>query len=255
VQSSIRKEVALKVLRRRFWNSTEAVSRFLREAQIVAQLPPEGIVGIHGLGRLPRGGYFMVMDLVDGQDLRARRNAGEVSPAQAALWVAAAAEIVGQVHAAGYVHGDLKPANILVEYGGRTLLTDFGFAHSLGRAEFPRRAGEIGGTPAFLAPELAANVQQSAGPPIDVFGLGSVLFWLLIGQAVHVEKDTACLLTSLDVPTWDAKVRERIPGSVPAGLTDLCRRCLARDPDDRPATRDVMEACRRFAAPPDAAGA
>ncbi|HUE74306.1 MAG TPA: protein kinase [Pirellulaceae bacterium] len=147
LQLSLKKEVGIKVLRRRYWSSGDPVAAFVREAQIVAQLPLEGIVGIHGVGRLPRGGYFMVMDLIDGQDLRASRKVGDIPLSQAAQWVAAAAEIVGRVHAAGFVHGDIKPANILVEYGGRVLLTDFGFARPIGPVNSPRQSEILGGTP------------------------------------------------------------------------------------------------------------
>lgn len=255
LQLSLGKEVAIKVLRRRYWNSGDAVGCFLREAQIVAQLPPDGIVGIHGLGRLPLGGYFMLMDLVDGQDLRARRNAGEIRPDQAAEWVAAAAEIVRRVHAAGFVHGDLKPANILVEYGGRVLLSDFGFAFAPGAADSRQRGEVIGGTPAFLAPELASGTHIQTGPAIDVFGLGGILFWLLTGQVVHAESGTDQVLASLARPSWDARVQERMPASIPVGLVELCRRCLARNPVDRPGLDDVVRLCRRCAAPPGAVGA
>ena len=246
VQLSLQKEVALKVLRRRYWNSSDATGSFLREAPIVAQLPPEGIVGIHGLGRLPRGGYFMVMDLVDGLDLRARRNAEEVAPAQAAAWVAAAAELVGRVHAAGFVHGDLKPGNVLVEYGGRVLLTDFGFARALGASAIARPADVLGGTPAFLAPEMASDSSLPATRAIDVFGLGSILFWLLSGRAVHEECGLSELQRSLARSTWDARVRERIPASAPSGLVELCSQCLDRHPGDRPSIEEVARQCRAF---------
>ena len=244
VQRSLSKEVAIKVLRRRYWNSADAVGCFLREARIVGQLPPKGIVAIHGLGRLPRGGYFMVMDLVDGLDLRARRNAAKISPAQAAQWVAAAAQVVQRVHAAGFVHADLKPANILVDYGGQVLLTDFGFARELGACAAPQRAEILGGTPAFLVPELAASAHPPAIPAIDVFGLGGILFWLLTGRAVHEESEAGELLASLALPSWDAKVGERILEPVPSGLVDLCRECLARNPDDRPELSELLTRCR-----------
>lgn len=255
LQLSLGKEVAIKVLRRRYWNSGNAVDGFLREAQIVAQLPREGIVGIHGLGRLPRGGYFMVMDLVDGLDLRARRNAGEISPGQAAQWVAAAAEIVQRVHAAGYIHGDLKPANILVEYGGRVLLTDFGFARELEMADTQRHGEITGGTLAFVAPEVATDKQPEDWQAIDVFGLGAVLFWLLSGQAVHEGQNTNRLFDSLALPTWDAQVRERIPATAPASLVELCRQCLARNAADRPQIDAVIEQCRHGVPEADESGA
>ncbi len=247
LQLSLCKEVAIKVLRRKFWNSAEAVGRFLREAQIVAQLPPAGIVGIHGLGRLRQGGYFMVMDLVDGQDLRARRDAGEIPLPQVIDWVADAGEIVGRIHSAGYLHGDLKPANILVEYAGGVRLTDFGFSWALGPANIPQPDWGVGGTPAFLAPELATDDRPQSGQAIDIFGLGSVLFWLVTGRAVHEENDTDRLLTSLSMPTWAAHVRERMPASVPADLVELCRLCLARNPGDRPALVQFVEQCRCIA--------
>jgi tRNA A-37 threonylcarbamoyl transferase component Bud32 len=235
LQISLGKEVAIKVLRRRFWNDSAAVARFLREAQIVAQLPREGIVQVHGLGRLPPGGFFMVLDLIDGRDLRAVRKQTEVSMADALRWTVAAAEIVNRVHQSGFVHGDVKPANLLLEYSGRLVLTDFGFAEPISALPASSRpAAPLVGTPAFLAPEIA--LAEPPRPPTDIFGLGAVLFWLLTGRTVHEARSLDAVLGELARSEWDAQVKASLGHYVPPPVRQLCAACLARRPEDRPAT-------------------
>ncbi|HUE69305.1 MAG TPA: hypothetical protein VMP01_00290 [Pirellulaceae bacterium] len=111
------------------------------------------------------------------------------------------------------------------------------------------------GTPAFLAPEVATETQTASGPAIDVFGLGSVLLWLLTGRTVHEEARSDLLLTALAQSTWNARVESRMPALTPVGLVELCRRCLNWTPDDRPSLEELIKQCRRFASAPDTGGA
>ena len=240
------KEVAIKVLRRRWWNAAVAVDRFLREAQIVGQLPREGIVGIHGVGQLPYGGYFLEMELIDGLDLRARQEGGEVSVMQALSWVADTAELVQRVHDAGYIHGDLKPANILVEHTGGVVLTDFGFSQQLVAADAVEER-ELCGTPGFMAPEQVRD-PRLVGPRADVYGLGAVLFWLLTGRPVHDGQTADEILRNLADKAYRPEIIGRIPASITDQVRDMCCRCLANEIDARPASAAALGAeLRRFA--------
>ena len=102
--------------------------RFLEEARVIARLRHPGIVGVHGVGRTPGGGPFIVMDLVEGSDLAAHPRP---TARQAAEWIAEAAVALDYTHRRGVVHCDIKPSNLLREDTGRILLTDFGLATSL----------------------------------------------------------------------------------------------------------------------------
>lgn len=243
VQLSLAKEVAIKVLRRRFWNSAEVVDHFFQEAQVVAHLRLPGIVRTHGVGTLPGGGYFMAMDLVDGQDLHSRRKVGEPPLCHVIKWIAATAEIVDLVHARGYVHGDLKPANILLEHSGGVLLTDFGFAGPLENSVYQLPIRAVGGTPAFVPPELMREAETKPERAMDVFGLGGALFYLLTGRAVHEQPMTAARSATLSEGEWKAYVSTRLPGTIPRLLEETCCACLALDPLARP---NVAELIRRL---------
>src|SRR5262249_43520601 len=150
--------------------------RFLEEAAILGRLRHPGIVAVRGLGRLPDGGHFLVMGLVEGGDLARRLAAGPIDVADAIRWTAEAADAIEHAHQQGVIHCDLKPSNLLLGNDGRVRVTDFGLARTLTASR------HAGGTPGFMAPE-----QRDAGGEVsvraDVYGLGAVLFALLTGRA------------------------------------------------------------------------
>jgi len=166
VQQSLQQSVALKVLRKRYLSDAVAVERFCREARTMAALQHPHIVGVRGLGRLPDGGYFLVMDLIDGVDLGRLRSTQPLSLVQINRIVHDMAAALYRSHSLGVIHCDLKPSNLLYDSSGRTLLTDFGMAIRLneqGRAEEP----SIGGTIGFLAPEQRDVSGKSVGYATD----------------------------------------------------------------------------------------
>lgn len=173
--------VAVKLLRKPLRGHAEAAARFREEAAVLARLRHPGIVPLHGVGLLPDGGHFLVMDLIEGTDLsRVSRPGVE----QALRWVAEAADAVDHAHWAGVVHCDLKPANLLLGADGHIRVSDFGLARSLGRDDTPR-----GGTPGFMAPEQRSPAGVVT-PRTDVFGLGAVLRALL--PAMPPEAEAIC---------------------------------------------------------------
>jgi serine/threonine protein kinase len=232
------------------------VTMFLDEARIGAQLDHPGIVPVHDLGR-EGSSYFMAMDYLAGQDLRAllarlRHDGSRLPPALSAFVVAQAARALDHAHRAlGHdgaplhvVHRDLSPANVLLGYDGRVAVIDFGIAQAALRAH--REDAVLRGKFGYLSPE------QVRGLPVDrradVFSLGAVLHELLTGQRLfHGPSDLAVLER-----VRAAQVRppsERNP-AVPPALDAVVLRALSREPADRqPWASDLADALGPFADP------
>lgn len=182
--------------------------------------------------------YFLVMDLLPGESLRGRLRRDYRLDVAETLWVARqTAEALAALHRAGFLHGDLKPDNIHLVDDGTALLIDLGFAHRPGENDALFDEGYVLGTADYLAPELCRAPAQD-GVAVDLFALGVTLFEMLTGQLPYptgpVEKifrRHAC-----DPP---ADVRDHV-GSLPAPLTSLVNRLLARRPEDRPRAAAVV---------------
>lgn len=232
------------------------VTMFLDEARIGAQLDHPGIVPVHDLGR-EGAGYFMAMDYLAGQDLRAllarlRHDGSRLPVGLSAFVVAEAARALDHAHRARdqagaplrVVHRDLSPANVLLGYDGRVAVIDFGIAQAAFRAH--REDAVLRGKFGYLSPE------QVSGQPVDrradVFSLGAVLHELLTGQRLfHGPSDLAVLER-----VRAAQVRppsERNP-AVPAPLDAVALKALSRDPAARhPWASELAAALDPFAAP------
>jgi RNA polymerase sigma factor (sigma-70 family) len=170
--------VAVKLLRKPLRSHETVAARFREEAALLARLRHPGIVAVHGVGLLPDGGHFLIMDLVEGSDLgrQTRPNVADVL-----RWVAEAAEAIDYAHRMGVVHCDLKPSNLLLRDDGRVLVSDFGLARSLEGGDSPR-----GGTAGFMAPEQA-DPEGRISPQTDVYGLGAVLRALFPERSPEVD--------------------------------------------------------------------
>jgi DNA-directed RNA polymerase specialized sigma24 family protein len=180
VQRSTGRTVAVKALHKARQSDRRAVKKFVEEAAILARLDHPGIVRFDGIGRFPGGGFFLVLEYVEGVDLQTRLERGPLEVEEAVRTVAAVADAVGYAHAQGIVHGDVKPANVLVARNGRVVVTDFGLAQFV--ADRNGRAGRsriIGGTEGYLAPEVRLGEMPTVAS--DVFSLGALLRTLLAG--------------------------------------------------------------------------
>ena len=236
--------VAVKVLAVRLGDDGEFRRRFVREARLAARLSHPNVVQVYDAGE-DDGRPFIVMELVRGEtlaDLLERR--GKLPADEASSLARQAALGLAHAHAAGLVHRDVKPQNLLLREDGVLKIADFGIARA---AESTRltQLGTILGTAAYLAPEQA--VGEEAGPEADVYALGAVLYELLTGRPPN-EFASLAELTAHHRDGAIVPVRDLEP-SVPPSLEALVMQCLAREPRFRPRSAD--EVARALAAADD----
>lgn len=204
--------VAIKTLHKSRQTDERAIALFVQEAQVLARLRHPGIVGTHGLGRFPGGGYFLALDFIAGRDLQTRLAGGPV-PLNEALRIASeVAAAVQYAHEQGVVHCDLKPGNVLLDQQGHVFVTDFGFAYLVADAAATARR-LLGGTTGYVASEVLRGSPPT--PAADVYALGSLLWALATG----------------DTRADSVGDLERNP--VSRSLWAVIERCLAADPERR----------------------
>lgn len=230
--------VAVKVLRKSWLTDRALRERFEAEAEVVARLNHSGIVRVHGHGATPNDGWFLVMDLLSNGDLTPF--AGLSLPvAQATDWIRQVALAVDHAHRQGVIHCDLKPANLLLADDQRVIVTDFGFAQL--RDQTARRNLAIAGTPAFMAPEQIDPNLGAVSPQTDIYGLGTVLHFLLTGQPPVPGSRVRDVFDEITSPQEIAPITT-LRSDVPGQLANLCARCLRKSPQDRfVAMSDVIE--------------
>jgi serine/threonine protein kinase len=208
------RRVALKRLAENLARDDDLRERFLREGRLAARLGHPNIVRIYDVGEAD-GRPYIAMEHVDGEtlaELLARRR--RLPPAEAAALAAQAARALAAAHAAGLVHRDVKPHNLLLRHDGHLKLGDFGIAVGLEGTRLTL-AGTVLGTAAYLAPEQARAEEVTAAA--DVYALGLVLVEMLTGR-----------------PDPSAKL-DRVPSPLAATI----RRCLATDPRRRPSAAEL----------------
>src|SRR4051794_18177427 len=245
--TSLGREVAVKVLKSEYADDPLFRSRFETEARHAASLHHPGVASVYDVGEsallgaadgsaVPRP--FLVMELVDGQPLSALLRGGRpLDPAVVRDLMAQTADALGAAHRAGIVHRDVKPANLLVTPDRRVKITDFGIARAsdgLGLTS----TGQVMGTPQYLSPEQARGA--TATPASDVYSLGVVAFECLVGhRPFEADSPVATALAHLNDPVPD------LPRSVPADLAAVVRRAMSKEPEQRYADGDAFAAALR----------
>lgn len=242
------RDVAIKVLPPGFNNDSERLARFQREARTLASLQHPNVASVYGL-ETAGGQTFLVMELVEGEDLSERLTRG-------ALPIDRVLDIAGQIatgmeaaHDKGIVHRDLKPANIKLGTDGSVKILDFGLARAYegehegldSSAAMPTmtaamtNAGVILGTAAYMSPEQARG--KALDKRTDIFSFGAVLYEMLTGARPFEGDTLSDILASVLKEQPD---RGALPADTPGALKLLLDRCLEKDPKKR--LRDIGEA-------------
>jgi hypothetical protein len=247
--TSLKRDVALKILPEAFASDSERLARFQREAELLASLNHPNIAAIYGLAE-GDGIKALVMELVGGEDLADRIAHGPI-PVDEALPIARQiAEALEAAHEHGIIHRDLKPANIKLRPDGTVKVLDFGLAKAM---ETVTNRGALVNAPTFTSPQMITHAgvllgtagymspEQARGKPgdkrIDIWAFGCVLFEMLTGKkAFEGETLTDTMVAILEKePDWQG-----LPRETPAAVQAVIAKCLRKDPSRR--LRDVADA-------------
>jgi len=240
--TTLGRQVAIKILPDAFASDPERLARFEREAKMLASLNHQSIAAIYGF-ETSGGLHALVMELVEGEDLSQRIARGPI-PLDDALPIAKQiAEALEAAHEQGIMHRDLKPANIKVRPDGTVKVLDFGLAKALEPAGVMSvsasisptittpamtQAGMILGTAAYMSPEQIRG--KAVDKRTDIWAFGAVLYEMLTGQRAFQGEDISVTLAEVmkSAPDWTL-----LPADISAGIRDVLKRCLRKDPLQR----------------------
>jgi Tol biopolymer transport system component len=255
------RDVAIKVLPEAFAHDADRLSRFQREAKMLASLNHPNIATIHGLEQ-SGGTSYLVMELVSGETLQERVKRDGAVPVEEALVIAKQiAEALEAAHEKGIIHRDLKPANVKVTPEGKVKVLDFGLAKAfagdsstevMGNSPTLSMAatmqGVILGTAAYMSPEQAKG--KAVDKRTDIWAFGAVTYELLSGKPAFHGEDVGDILAEVvkAEPDWN-----RLPEATPPAIRTLLSRCLRKDRRQRisDATDVRIEIEDAIAAPKD----
>lgn len=265
-EAGFRRKIGIKRVLRELYQDEKFEAMFVEEARVVADLNHPNIVQVHDFGRDPEGGYFIVMEWVDGLNLadyvRAFAQADEKPhwPLAAAISIEvlrALSAAHSRTEAGGrpvpVIHRDVTPSNILIGKSGNIKLTDFGLARAMDR---PRTTdpGIVKGKVAYLAPELFENAKPD--PRCDIYSLGVVLWEALTAKRLFpIDKSDA--VTAMRILEGNIPLVTSVHPDIPAELAAIVARATARQARDRYArATDMIDALagllRRHPEPTDA---
>jgi serine/threonine-protein kinase len=222
------RDVAVKLLRPEYGRDPDFSSRFRQEAQNAASLNHPNIVGVYDYGQ-DEAGPFIVMELVDGEDLASIvKRSGALPPRQAARITAEAARALHAAHQRGIVHRDVKPGNVMISRDGQVKVTDFGIARAMAEAQMTLPGVTLGSVH-YFSPEQARGDQTTAAS--DIYSLGIVLYELLTGHRPwEADSAAAVAMARLAGPPPDPSAQR---SGLPADLVAIDRKALATEPADR----------------------
>jgi eukaryotic-like serine/threonine-protein kinase len=236
------RQVALKLLPRRFTSDAARVRRFRQEARAISALNHPNILTIHEIGEavLPEGSlHFLATEFVAGQTLRARLQSGNLTLGEVLDAALQTASALVAAHQAGIVHRDIKPENIMLRPDGLIKVLDFGLAKLTGaQTKTPAAAtfstihtnpGIVMGTVSYMSPEQARGLEVDGRS--DIFSLGVVLYEMLIGRPPFAGATTGDVLVS--ILDREPKPLASLAPALPAALQQIINRALAKDTNAR----------------------
>ncbi len=238
------KPVALKILRRHLIANAQAVDRFETEARAASALRHRNIVTVYEFGESELG-LFIAMEWLDGSTFRAILHAGGVEIERAIDWAAQAAAALSEAHAEGILHRDIKPENIMLCKDGTVKILDFGLARHGGPMGPEVNAmgasgtisGSLSGTLLYMPPEILRG--EAATSASDVFSLGACVYELFTGRHPFAAETPLDVLEAIECrPVAPAG---SLRAGVPAELDRLILQMLDRNPEGRPAAKQVSE--------------
>ncbi|HKI17186.1 MAG TPA: protein kinase, partial [Isosphaeraceae bacterium] len=240
-QTSLRRRVALKVMRFGAVEDPEAIQRFLREAETVARLHHTNIVPIFAVGS-ERGVHFYAMQFIEGKSLaevlaESQRAGKPLACADVTGWGLQAAEALAHAHLRGVVHRDIKPSNLLGDPEGIVWLTDFGLAKRADLATLTVR-GALMGTPRYMSPEQAESIEHRVDRRTDLYSLGASLYELATGRPVFESAEPHLVIAQIlnDEPIRPRQIRRDLPRD----LETIILTCLSKEPGDRYQTASAL---------------
>ncbi|NYF09266.1 serine/threonine-protein kinase [Leifsonia sp. AK011] len=224
----IGRTVAIKILKDEYLGDPGFLERFRAEARHAALVNHEGIANVFDYGE-EDGSAFLVMELVPGEALSSILERERVLPTDKVLDIVAQTALALQAaHAAGLVHRDIKPGNLLITPDGRVKITDFGIARIADQVPLTA-TGQVMGTVQYLSPEQASG--HPASPTTDIYSLGIVAYEALAGKRPFTgESQVAIAMAQIN------ETPPELPATVPEPVRNLVYSCIAKNPADRPAS-------------------
>lgn len=228
--------VAIKVMHQAFSEDPAFLSRFQREAQIVARLRHPHLVTIYEFDQ-HQGQPYLVMEFIKGETLKARLKNNPPTLAETIAILKDVSAALTYAHQQGVLHRDIKPSNILLDENNVPYLTDFGLARMVQAGESTLSQDMLLGTPQYISPEQAQGMRE-LGPATDIYSLGIVAYELIVGR-VPFSADTPYAIVH-DHIYKPLPLPSAVNPAVPPGVERVLLKALAKEPQDRYSTAAEM---------------
>ncbi len=229
--------VAVKFLRKAFWQNAEGRASFLREINAASRIDHPGVIRYLGYGESPHGGPYVLSEWIDGRPMHAIDRPAE---RRFIKWLRQICEAIQSVHQAGLIHGDLTPANTLIDDQDKVTITDFGFS----QASLGRTSPILGGTLGFAAPEQIDPAFGKISVKTDIYAIGGLIHWYLRGQPPNQREGIAATLMET-VESRHVQDVMVIGSQAGANLQTIMQTSLESSPADRSAT--IQDTLQRLA--------